>query len=278
MKSSSGYATLAGGYKQFFINWQPDGAVKGIILLTHGYAEHIGRYEDTAHHFTSAGFAVYGGDYPGHGKSDGLSVYFESFDAMADTLDHLLQTAKIDHPNLPIFILGHSMGTLTAIDGALRHQAELKGLILSASTLTAHKTAPDTILKILPLLDRLIPKMRVSRPIVPENLSKDPAIVEAYRNDPLISLGKWRTRTGFVVYKAILRLREEVKGLTLPILILHGEADSEVPPSGSQYTFDHVQSKDKTLKFYPGVYHELLNDLEKEEVFADILAWLDRHL
>ncbi len=278
MQSFSDNAVMLNNQKHFMQWWLPDGEIRAVVQLAHGYAEHMGRYEATAQFLTDMGVAVYGIDYPGHGHSEGLSVYITDFEDLIRLHEIVFNKIKTDHPNLPIFILGHSMGTLIALEFTLKHQGELQGAIISASALEGHRTAPPVVVKVIGFLNMFMPKVRLAREIKPQFLSHDEAIVEAYRNDPLIDLEKWRIRTGYEVSKAIYRMRKKVSEISLPLLILHGSDDQELPPDGSQYLYDHAASSDKQIKFYEGMYHEILNEIKRDETLADIQTWLNAHI
>lgn len=278
MQSFSDDTVILNNQKHHMQWWLPDGEIRAVLQIAHGYAEHIGRYAATAQFLTNIGVAVYGIDYPGHGRSEGLSVYIDDFSDLIHLQEIVFTKIKEEQPDLPVFILGHSMGTLTAMLFLLKHQDKLHGAVISASALDGHKTAPPIIVKLLGLLNKFMPKARLAREIKPQFLSHDQAIVEAYQNDPLIDLGKWRIRTGYEVSKAIYLMRKKVSQIQLPLLILHGESDQELPPSGSQYLYDHASSTDKELKLYEGMYHEILNEIKRDETLADIEAWMNKHI
>lgn len=271
-------AVMLNGQKHYMQWWLPEGEVRAVIQIAHGYAEHIARYQTTAEYLTNLGVAVYGIDYPGHGKSEGLSVYLNDFGDLVRLHELILEKVKDNHPDLPVFILGHSMGSLVALRFGLKYQTELAGLIISASALEGHKTAPPLIVKLIGVLNMFIPKFRVAREIQPQYLSHDEAVVEAYRNDPLIDLGKWRIRTGYEVAQSIYMMREKVSDIQLPLLIMHGGADKELPISGAHYLYDNAQSTDKTIKIYEDMYHEVLNEVKRAETLADMQTWLDAHI
>lgn len=258
--------------------WLPDGDIRAAVQIAHGYGEHMARYHATAEYLTSLGIAVYGIDYPGHGKSDGLSVLISDFGDLISLHELVYERIRADHGDVPVFILGHSMGSLVALRFALKNQRKLAGVIISASALDGHKTAPPIVVKLIGVLNMFMPNFRVVREIQPQYLSHDEAIVEAYRNDPLIDLGKWRIRTGYEVAQSIYMIRKKVSELNLPLLVLHGGADKELPVSGSHYLYDKAASTDKDIKIYEGMYHEILNEVKREETLADIETWLENHL
>lgn len=278
MQSFANSEVILNGQKHHMQWWLPDNEPRAVIQIAHGYGEHMARYADVADFLTNLGYAVYGIDYTGHGHSEGLPVYINDFNDLVSLHELVYARVQENYPDLPVFMLGHSMGTLVAMLFTRKHQDKLAGLLLSASILEGHKAAPPLVLKTIGMLNMFIPKVRISGKIATEYLSHDEAIVEAYRNDPLIDLGHWRIRTGYQVATSIYAMREEIKNISIPLLIMHGDQDKVLPMSGAHYTYDNAQSTDKTIKIYDGMYHEILNEVKRDETLADIEAWLEAHL
>jgi alpha-beta hydrolase superfamily lysophospholipase len=228
-----------------------------------------------AQQFTASGLAVYAVDLRGRGDSDGERFYVEKFADYVSDVSTLMTLAKAREPGLPVFLLGHSAGGVVSCIYTLEHQAELAGLICESF---AHQVpAPDFALAVLKGLSHVAPHAHVLR-LKNEDFSRDPQVVQAMNDDPLIAHETQPTLTVAEMVRADERLKKEFPLITLPVLILHGTLDRATKPSGSQLFFDTAGSTDKTLKLYEGHFHDLLNDVDKEVVMADIKGWIDARL
>lgn len=277
MTHTSASFQTSDGLKIYTEAWLPDANPKAVVLIVHGYAEHIGRYPHVAGYLVQHGYAVYGLDHRGHGKSDGLRVYFDTFDQPINDLAPFVDQVKAAHPGKKLFLYGHSMGSLIALDFALRHPDVLAGLILSGCAVNADTTVPGALLAVGGLLDKVIPKVALFPALPSSGLSHDSAVVSAYDNDPLVTRSPWRVRTALLLLQAGQRLRERAGELRLPLLVLHGGEDPIVPVSGGKLIYERAASTDKTLHIYPGLYHEIHNEPEQGTVLADMTTWLDQH-
>lgn len=256
--------------------WLPKGEIKAAILLIHGLGEHSGRYMNLVNHLTPLGYAIYAVDHIGHGKSDGTRKHIKTFSDFSDTLDIFMQRVKEWHGSNPLFILGHSMGGLIASHYLLKHQHHFSGVILSAPALKISDGIPLSKILMGKLLAVVLPKFGIL-PINPTKVSRDPAVVQAYLDDPLIHKGQTSARLASELVNAMERVHEGAATIKLPMLILQGTEDAIVNPDGAQEFFDAVGSTDKTLKLYDGLYHEAFNEPEKDQVFADLEKWLAAH-
>ena len=260
-----------GGLRIFYRSWQPSGPTHAVVVIVHGFNSHSGYYLWAAEKLNANGFAVYAIDHRGRGKSDGERYYVEKSSHYVDDVGTLVQLAKREQAGKPVFMLGHSAGGVISCSYALDHQAELAGLICESFAFQVY--APDFALAVLKGLSHLAPHAHVLK-LKTEDFSRDPKVVEAMLNDPLLANEVQPTLTVAEMVRADERLDREFSTLTLPVLILHGTEDKVTRPGGSQRFYDNAGSKDKTLKLYEGQVHDLLNDIEKESVMADILAWL----
>ncbi len=255
--------------------WSPPNAPKAIVMLIHGIGEHLGRYQHVAKYLVEHGYEVYGLDHRTHGKSSGETrAFFDNFEQPVRDLEIFFDQIKAEHSAKKIFILGHSMGSLITLLFTLKHQAELAGIISSGTPLNVDETVSPMLFRVGKLLQRFVPKMHFGK-IAPEILSHDPKVIEAYRTDPLVFQRPARIHMAAEILENGRRVREEVIHLRLPLLVLHGAADELCPPSGSQSLFDRAGSPDKALKFYPKLYHEILNEPERNQVLNDIVEWLN---
>ena len=257
----------------YYQAWLPDGEVEAVILLVHGIGEHSGRYTNNVNYFVPRGYAIYALDHLGHGKSDGEREVIERFSDYTDTLGIFSGMVREWQPGKPIFILGHSMGGLITSTYLLDHQDEFQGAILSAPAIKPGGDISGATIAVGKIISRILPKMGVLA-LDDSGISRDPAVVQAYRADPLVFQGKTPARLGAEMLGAMQRVTDAASTITLPILILQGTGDMLVNPSGAQILYDKVGSTDKTLKLYDGLYHELHNEPERDVMFADVEAWL----
>jgi acylglycerol lipase len=265
----------AGDLNVFWQSWAPAADPEAIVLISHGAAEHSGRYAWAAGELAARGLAVYAVDHRGHGRSDGPRAYIDRLENAVADLHALGDFARDRHPGVPVFLLGHSMGGLIALSYACRHQDELAGLVLSAP-LAVLEANPVTRLASR-VLSRVAPRLRVYK-IDSSTVSRDPEVVRAYDEDPLNYRGALPARTVGELAATIDGLSERLRALRLPILTLYGTADRLVDTRGSAFVESGCASEDCTVRGYDGLYHELLNEPERERVLGDVADWLERHL
>jgi len=262
-------------FKIFYRTWRPAGTPRGVVVIVHGFNSHSGYYTWVADQFVANGLAVYALDLRGRGKSDGERFYVETFGDYVNDVATFVALAKSREPGLPVFILGHSPGGVVSCTYTLEHQSAINGLICESFAFQV--PAPDFALAVLKGLGHVAPHAHVLR-LKNEDFSRDPKIVKTMNEDPLIAHEVQPTQTVAEMVRADERLKRDFPLFTLPLLILHGTNDRATKPSGSQLFYDKASSKDKTLRLYEGYFHDLLNDLGKEKVMADIKGWLDAHL
>jgi alpha-beta hydrolase superfamily lysophospholipase len=260
----------AGGLEIAFRSWRP-ARPRGVVVIVPGFNAHSGYYEWAAGQLAAGGLAVYAVDLRGRGKSDGERFYVDSFSDYVRDVDLVAKAAKARHAGLPVFLLGHSAGGVVACIYALDNQAALAGLICESFAFQV--PAPDFAIAALRGLSHVFPHAHVLR-LKNEDFSRDPAAVAAMNADPLIAHETQPTKTVAELARADDRLKRDFSKFTLPLLILHGTADKATKPSGSQLFYDSARSADKTLKLYAGHFHDLLNDVGKEQVMADIVGWI----
>jgi len=261
-----------GGLKIFTRSWQPQGKARGVVVIVPGFNSHSGQYLWVGEQFAAKDLATYAIDLRGRGRSEGERFYVEKMNDYTDDVATLVRTAKTENPGVPVFVLGHSAGGVVSCIYALDHQSEIDGLI--CESFAYDLPVPGFILTLLKGFDYIAPHVHVYT-LKNENFSRDPAFVDSMNNDALIKGESEPTQTAKVMIDASTRLHEEFPLIKLPVLILHGTDDKATNPSGSQFFYDNAGSPDKTLKLYEGHYHDLLNDIDKEVVMADINDWID---
>jgi acylglycerol lipase len=246
-----------------------------VVVLAHGASEHSNRYGHVVARLREHGFAVYALDHRGHGQSDGRRALIDRLDHAVTDLDALVVHAAGEHPEQPVFLIGHSMGGTVAVAYALAHGERLDGLVLSGP-LAALEAAPPPMRVISRVLSAVAPTLPLID-IDSSLISRDPAVVEDYRRDPLVHHGRLPARTVAELARAIESFPEQVGAITAPTLIMYGTADRLCPTKGSVMLGERIGAEDKTVIPYEGLYHEIFNEPEQERVLDDLCAWLEGH-
>jgi acylglycerol lipase len=256
-------------------SWMPDGEPRAVIVICHGVNSHGGQQAWTAEQFALRGFAAFALDLRGRGKSQGERFFVEDVDDYVADLAGTIDIAKQRHPGLPIYVLGHSAGGVVSCTYALDHQAEIQGLICESFAFQV--PAPGFVLSAIKGLSHVAPRLGVLT-LHMKDFTRDPVALAALEADPLTKGETQPAATVAALVRADERLKESFGDIELPVLILHGTADKATVCQGSEFFHEHAGSADKTLKLYDGHYHDLLNDIGKETVFADIAGWIEARL
>jgi alpha-beta hydrolase superfamily lysophospholipase len=266
----------AAGTEIYWQSWVPDGEPRASLVIAHGFGEHSARYAHVGEKLAGGGYAVYALDHRGHGRSQGKRAMLEQWDRVLEDVGTLIGTARERHPEAPVFLLGHSLGGAVALSFALRHQDQLAGLALSGAV-SAMEVASPALRVASKVLSRVAPGLGVYK-VDSALVSRDAEVVRAYDADPLVHHGKMPARTAGELTAAVDAFEAALPGLRIPLLLMHGGDDAIVPPSGTEMVAERAGSDDKTLKLYPGLYHEILNEPEQDEVIRDLLDWLNAHV
>lgn len=263
------------GLKIVYRKWMPTGLPAAILIINHGFNSHGGQYVWPAEAFSSAGFVVYAIDMRGRGQSEGRRLFVNDVAEYVGDLHQLVLLAKADYPDLPAFLLGHSVGGVVGTTYVLDHQEELAGFICESFAFQV--PAPAIALSIFKLVGTIAPGLPILK-LRMKDFTRDPAALAALEADPLTRGETQPARTVRALALADERLAREFSTIALPLMILHGTADKATMYQGSQRFLDQAGSADKTIRLYEGHYHDLLNDIGKEEVAAAITGWIDAHL
>jgi acylglycerol lipase len=267
--------TGAGGLKIVTKSWRPAGTPRAVMVLIHGFYAHSGYMEWPAEQFAARGLAAYALDLRGRGESEGERFYVEDFSDYLADVHSLVSQARSENPGLPIYVLGHSAGGVIASSYVFEHQKDISGLVCESFAFDVG--LPHLVQLALQGVSHLAPHLHVFS-LNNNDFSRDPAAVERMNNDPLIAKESQPAETASEMLKAAARLKENMPTFTVPVLIIHGTADKATRLAGSQYFYDHAGASDKTLKLYEDHFHDLLNDVDREKVMADIQAWLDARI
>ena len=227
--------------------------------------------------FVPLGDAVYVLDHMGHGKSEGMREFVKCFEDYTNTLTIYDNRVKDWQTGKPIFLLGHSMGGLIVSYYLLDHQADFRGAVISAPSIKVSDGISWATIIMGKILSVLAPKAGLLA-LDANGISRDPQVVRAYVNDPLVFHGKTPARLAAELLKAMLRVTAEADKITLPFIVVQGGEDKLVDPAGARMLYNKAGSKDKTIKVYEGMYHELFNEPERARVLKDVETWLAAHV
>ena len=244
-----------------------------VAVIVHGFAEHCLRYDHVADRLCSEGCAVYRFDNRGHGQSKGKRMDVEDYRDFIEDAHCVVEVATKEHPGLPVFMIGHSMGGFITASYGLAHPKALKGQILSGAATGQPEQMNKFLQMVVSVGSRIAPGLRINSDLS-GLLCRDSKVVEDYRNDALVS-GKTTLRmyNQFMI-KGIDALRKNLTAYNYPCLVLHGQDDGIINYQNSEYFVEHIASEDKTLKVYAGMYHEIFNEYGKESVLNDVVEWM----
>jgi acylglycerol lipase len=267
--------TGAGGLSIHLRSWKPEGAARAVVAICPGFNSHSGQYAWVGAQLAAKGFSVYAVDLRGRGKSEGDRFYVEDISEYVADVSGMVGIARERHPGLPVFLLGHSAGGVTACVYALDHQQTIHGLICESFAFQV--PAPGFVLTALKGLSHVAPRLGVLT-LKMRDFTRDPVALAELEADPLTKGETQPAMTVAALARADERLHDSFGQITLPVLILHGTDDHATVCKGSEFFYEHAGSADKALKIYEGHYHDLLNDLGKEQVMADVVAWIESHV
>lgn len=264
------------GVKIYYRELHPDKA-KAILIISHGYGEHSGYYWGLMQFLVQHGYGVYALDHRGHGRSEEERGHLEKFEFFLEDLDVFVDFVREKHPDLPPYMFGHSMGGLIAFHYGVLHPEKLKGQIFTGPAVgmpVGTSLIPGWAFK---LIKKHFDRHKIYQ-VLSHRATRNLEIREESNQDPMVL--KYAT-TGFFyefIYRGVNWAKKNAGNYQLPCLILHGKADRIVPYKSSPYIFERISSKDKELKLYEGLYHELIQEPERDEVLGDILRWLEKRV
>ncbi len=264
------------GLPLFARQWEPETAAKGVICLIHGLGEHSDRYSHWAERLTGAGYTMLSLDLRGHGKSGGPRGDTPSPDHLADDIDLMLNYTREKFMHLPCFLYGHSLGGMLAFFYLIQRRPRLAGAVITSPLLHSVLDQKKGRIAMLKALGLILPGLSIPNKIELEALSRDPAVAAAYRHDPLVH-DRVTLRMGKGFIDTINYIFDRAGDIKLPLLIMHGTGDRITFPSGSEQVAGLVGGE-CTLKLWEDCYHELHNEIVKDQVFTYLKEWLDSRL
>lgn len=266
------YLNSEGNIKLYLKKDIPEGAIANIVI-NHGFAEHLNRYDYVVKKLNAAKIGVYRYDLRGHGRSKGIKGHIDSFMEFANDADRVVDLAKEEYPNLPLFMLGHSMGGFITCLYGIKYPNKLNGQIFSGAAVRRLPQVEGIKGDIFNLINIFLPKVKIKN-----QLSKDicsvAEVVEDYENDTLVL--KEATLNFYIQFlvKGTNWIGKNLGNYNYPCLIIHGEKDRIVPMETAMFLYNNIPSIDKEIKIYDNLYHEILNEKEKDKVLLDIINWL----
>ena len=266
-----------GGVRIVYDVWTPDSTPRGVVILAHGLGEHARRYDHVAARFGREGLITFALDHRGHGRSGGKRVLVKDISEYTGDFDTLVGIAATEHPGLTRIVLGHSMGGGIVFAYGVEHPDDYDLMVLSGPAVAAQ-------LAVSPLLRRVAKTMGAIAPGLPlqaldaSAVSRDPAVVDAYNTDPLVYHGKIPGGVARALLTVGETMQQRAPSLTAPLLVVHGSDDRLIPVEGSRQLVAAVGSSDVELKIYPGLFHEVFNEPEQEQVLDDVVSWINARL
>lgn len=258
-------------------SWLPESNnVKAIVIIVHGLKDHSSRYADVAIKLAQNDYAVYAYDHRGHGDSEGQRVWVDSFDDYVADLQTYYDYVRAKSPDKPIYLFGHSMGGAIVATFALEQRRPLAGIILSAPALKVTDDVGSFLIGTTKVIGTIFPTLAVFE-LKDEKFSRDPEVVNAMKNDPLVTQGNGPAKTAKELLKAIAYIGEHMAELNVPFICLHGKKDEITNPEGSRELYQKAVSKDRAIKLYADTYHDLLHEPNKDQILTDIINWLKFH-
>ncbi|MBB6327436.1 alpha-beta hydrolase superfamily lysophospholipase [Algoriphagus iocasae] len=266
------------GKELYLQAWMAD-VPKAAMLLVHGLGEHSSRYLHLVEKLNEAGVSVFTFDGRGHGKSAKVKpdAFFESADDYLKDIDALFGKVKSYSPGLPAFIYGHSMGGGLVAAYVLKYKPEAAGVVLSSPAIKEAEGTSKILIALSSMISKYFPKLKALK-LDANKVSRIPEEVQKYLQDPFVYTEAIPARTGYELLQLMNYIQGNASEFNLPLLLIHGSDDGLTNPKGSELLFENAKSADKTLKIFPGGYHELINDLDRDEVMNLIVSWIEIRL
>ncbi|MBS9533246.1 lysophospholipase [Mycobacterium sp. M1] len=265
------------GVRIVYDTWAPAAAPRAVVVLSHGFGEHAGRYHHVAQRFGAAGLATYALDHRGHGRSGGKRVLLHDLSEYTGDFHTLVGIAAREHPGLPVVVLGHSMGGAIVFSYGVDRPDDYRLMVLSGPAVDMTDAVSPVLAFVAKALGAIAPGLPVEK-LDSSLVSRDPAVVAAYDSDLLVHHGRVPAGVARALIQVGETMPQRAAALSAPLLVIHGEDDGLVPAAGSRRLAECAGSADVQLTVYPGLYHEVFNEPEREQVLADVVGWIDAHL
>lgn len=255
------------------LEW-PRAQPRGVVVVVHGIRDHASRYEGLAQALGQDGWAVYSHDLRGHGRSGGRRQRFDSIDQLVGDVHEVVARARAEHPGVPLFLYGHSLGGLVVTTYALQHPQELDGMVLSGPALELLPSVSRGQIAAARFFGTVAPNLP-AQPVDDAEFVSTPAARRELASDPLIVHDKLPARSAKAAVVGIEEVQEHMAEIAVPFLVMHGDVDKATNIEGSRALYRAAKSPDKTLKIWEGQYHDLLHEPRQQEVIELVTTWLD---
>lgn len=264
----------------YYQSWVPEGDLRAILIIVHGFGEHSGRYMNVINTLIPENIAIYALDHRGHGKSEGKENYINHFSDYFADLETFEKMVLDEHPETPIFMLGHSMGSLIAAHYMANndHQDRYNSLILSGTGADFGPGINGLTLFLARVLSVIAPKLMIPSNLDPNFISRDQEVVDTYINDPLVHFDKISSRLAREMMKHTASMKTAASKITIPTLIQIGSEDDTFAPDSRKPLLDALNTEEKELKVYEGYRHEVYNEIDKEKVLEDLKGWINKFI
>jgi alpha-beta hydrolase superfamily lysophospholipase len=269
-----------GGVRIVYDVWTPadiGAAPRGVVILSHGLGEHARRYDHVATRFGRDGLVTYALDHRGHGRSGGKRVLVKDISEYTGDFDTLVGIAAKEHPGAKRIVLGHSMGGGIVFAYGVEHPDDYDLMVLSGPAVAAQSAVSPLLVVVAKTLGAIAPGLPL-QDLDASAISRDPAVVTAYNTDPLVHHGKVPAGIARALLTVGETMPQRAAALTAPLLVVHGSEDRLIPVDGSRQLVEAVGSSDVELKIYPGLYHEVFNEPEQDQVLDDVVSWINARL
>jgi alpha-beta hydrolase superfamily lysophospholipase len=257
--------------------WTPDATPRGVVILSHGFGEHARRYDHVAQRFGRDGLLTYALDHRGHGRSGGKRVLVKDISEFTGDFDTLVGIATHEHPGVPRIVLGHSMGGGIVFAYGIEHPDNYDLMVLSGPAVAAQTAVSPLLARLAKTIGAIAPGLPLQQ-LDAGAVSRDPAVVDAYNTDPLVYHGKVPGGIARALLLVGETMPQRAASLAAPLLVVHGSDDHLIPVEGSHQLVAAVGSSDVELKVYPGLYHEVFNEPEQDQVLDDVVSWINARL
>ena len=266
-----------GGVRIVYDVWTPDTDPRGVGVLAHVLGEHARRYDHVAARFGREGLVTYALDHRGHGRSGGKRVLVKDMSEYTGDFDTLAGIAGKEHPGVTRIVLGHSMGGGIVFAYGVERPDDYDLMVLSGPAVAAQTAISPLLAWVAKAVGAIAPGLPLQE-LDANAVSRDPAVVNAYNTDPLVYHGKIPGGIARALLLVGETMPQRAAALTAPLLVVHGSEDRLIPVDGSRQLVDAVGSSDVELKVYPGLYHEVFNEPEREQVLNDVVSWINARL
>lgn len=257
------------------LKWIPFAPSRGAVVFVHGLGDHAGRYAEVAQFLNNNGYAVYCLNFEGHGHSPGPRAHIPQFEHLVEDLAAFVDVVHEEQKNIPVFLVGYSMGGAVVASYVTAKEHRLAGVIFSAGALTGNKAIPAILKKLVGMLASVLPMLRVIPLAKGTQMTRHPSMVDDYETDPLMACDKMTIITAVQLVAAVDRVEQQLNRVLVPFLVMQGTADTLTLPEGASALYEVSPSSDKSIELYDGALHDLLHEINREAVFEDIRAWLD---